>query len=92
MATIAEQRAKLNEKINRLKEREKLLANKEKTQERKARTKRLIELGAFIESFMSEESIAVLKKFDAADKKTLDSYIKDFEQNKLEKQRKEYGL
>lgn len=50
MASIKEQRAKLQEKIAALQAREKTLAAKEKEKERKARTKRLIEIGAVVES------------------------------------------
>lgn len=50
MATIKEQRVKLQEKIAKLQAREKALAQKDRLQERKARTKRLIEIGAVIES------------------------------------------
>lgn len=50
MASIKEQRAKLQEKIASLQAREKALAAKEKQKERKARTKRLIEIGAVVES------------------------------------------
>lgn len=50
MASIKEQRAKLQEKIAALQAREKALAAKEKEKERKARTKRLIEIGAVVES------------------------------------------
>lgn len=50
MASIKEQRAKLQEKIAQLQAKEKALAQKDKLQERKARTKRLIEVGAVVES------------------------------------------
>jgi hypothetical protein len=50
MASIKEQRAKLQERISALQAREKALAAKEKEKERKARTKRLIEIGAVVES------------------------------------------
>ena len=50
MASIKEQRAKLQEKIAQLQAKEKALAQKDKLQERKARTKRLIEIGAVVES------------------------------------------
>lgn len=50
MASIKEQRAKLQEKIAQLQAKEKALARKDKLQERKARTKRLIEIGAVVES------------------------------------------
>ena len=49
MASIKEQRAKLQEKIAQLQAKEKALAQKDKLQERKARTKRLIEVGAVVE-------------------------------------------
>lgn len=39
------------------------LENKQKIQERKARTKRLIELGAIIESKFSDDALLVLKEF-----------------------------
>lgn len=61
MATIKEQRAKLQEKIATLQAREKALAAKDKEQERKARTKRLIELGAIVESKLTPEAIEALK-------------------------------
>ena len=50
MASIKEQRAKLQEKIATLQAQDKALAAKEKEKERKARTKRLIEIGAVVES------------------------------------------
>lgn len=50
MASIKEQRAKLHERIAALQAREKALAAKEKEKARKARTKRLIEIGAVVES------------------------------------------
>ena len=50
MASIKEQRAKLQEKIAQLQAKEKALAQKDKLQERKVRTKRLIEIGAVVES------------------------------------------
>lgn len=50
MGSIKEQRAKLQEKIAALQAQEKKLAAKEKEKERKARTKRLIEIGAVVES------------------------------------------
>ena len=50
MASIKEQRAKLQEKIAQLQAKEKALAQKDKLQERKARTKRLIAVGAVVES------------------------------------------
>lgn len=50
MASIKEQRAKLQAKIEALQAREKALAQKDRAQERKARTKRLIEIGAVVES------------------------------------------
>ena len=49
MATIKEQREKLKAQIAKLQAREKLLAGKDRVQERKARTKRLIEIGATVE-------------------------------------------
>lgn len=64
MASIKEQRAKLQDKIAALQAREQALANKEAEQERKARTKRLIELGAIIESKLTEETIYVIKHID----------------------------
>lgn len=50
MASIKEQREKLQAKIAQLQAREKALAQKDKVRERKARTKRLIEIGAVVES------------------------------------------
>lgn len=50
MASIKEQRAKLQARIAKLQAREKKLAADEKEKERKARTKRLIEIGAVVES------------------------------------------
>lgn len=61
MASIKEQREKLQAKIAALQAREKALAQKDKAQERKARTKRLIELGAFVESKLTPEAIEGLK-------------------------------
>lgn len=61
MASIKEQRAKLQEKIAALQAREKALAQKDKLQERKARTKRLIEIGADIENRFSADAIFVLR-------------------------------
>lgn len=61
MATIKEQREKLQERIAALQAREKALAAKDRAQERKARTKRLIELGAAIESKFSADAIFVLR-------------------------------
>lgn len=49
MATIKEQREKLKAQIAKLQAKEKLLAGKDRVQERKARTKRLIEIGATVE-------------------------------------------
>ena len=52
MASIKEQREKLQAKIAQLQAREKALAQKDKVRERKARTKRLIEIGAVVESLV----------------------------------------
>lgn len=64
MASIKEQREKLAKKIATLQAREKDLASKEAEQERKARTRRLIELGAIIESKLSDDAIFVLRHID----------------------------
>ena len=54
MATIKEQREKLKAQIAKLQAREKLLAGKDRVQERKARTKRLIEIGATVEKIYGQ--------------------------------------
>lgn len=61
MATIKEKREKLQERIAKLQAREKALAQKDKVKERKERTKRLIELGAIVESKFSEDAVFVLR-------------------------------
>ena len=49
MTNIKQQREKLKAQIAKLQAKEKLLAGKDRVQERKARTKRLIEIGATVE-------------------------------------------
>lgn len=67
MATIKEQREKLKAQIAKLQTREKLLAGKDRVQERKARTKRLIEIGATVEKVygqpIEKELLPYLEKF-----------------------------
>lgn len=54
MVTIKEQREKLKAQIAKLQAKEKLLAGKDRVQERKARTKRLIEIGATVEKIYGQ--------------------------------------
>jgi len=61
VANIKEKKEKLAEQIAKLQARYKQLDQKDKVQERKARTKRLIEVGAVIESKFSADAISVLK-------------------------------
>lgn len=61
MATLKEKREKLQERIAKLQAREKALAQKDKVKERKERTKRLIELGAIVESKFSKEAVFALR-------------------------------
>lgn len=61
MTNIKEKKEKLAEQIAKLQARYKSLEKKDRVQERKARTKRLIELGAVIESKFSADAISVLK-------------------------------
>lgn len=75
MASIKEQRTKLKEKIAALQAREKTLAAKEKEKERKARTKRLIELGAIVESKLSTEAIEGLKAMTKEQLEKMDSQL-----------------
>ena len=65
MATLKEKREKLQERIAKLQAREKALAQKDKVKERKERTKRLIELGAIVESKFSDDAVFVLKYLSA---------------------------
>lgn len=75
MASIKEQRARLQEKIAALQAREKALAQKDKAQERKARTKRLIELGAIIESKLSDDAIAGLRSMTKEQLEKLNGWL-----------------
>ena len=52
----------IEEKINQLKAQKQAIINKEKEKERKARTKRLIEIGAIIDS-MGIDSVYLAKEF-----------------------------
>lgn len=67
MANFKEQREKLKAQIAKLQAREKLLASKDRVQERKARTKRLIEIGAVVEKVygdsIEKELLPYLEKF-----------------------------
>lgn len=65
--SIDEKLAELEEQKNQLKEKEKRLRAQQKEQERKARTKRLIEVGATVESVLgrpiNKEDLSKLKTF-----------------------------
>lgn len=65
--SIDEKLAELEEQKNQLKEKEKRLKAQQKEQERKARTKRLIEVGATVESVLgrpiNKEDLPKLKMF-----------------------------
>ena len=67
MTTIKQQREKLKAQIAKLQAKEKLLAGKDRVQERKARTKRLIEIGATVEKVygqpIEKELLPCLEKF-----------------------------
>ena len=75
MASIKEQRAKLQARIAKLQAREKKLAADEKEKERKARTKRLIELGAIIESKLSDDAITGLRSMTKEQLEKLNGWL-----------------
>lgn len=79
MATIKEQKEKLTEQISKLQARYKQLDQKDKIQERKARTKRLIERGAMLESKLSERAILVMSKMPKEKMYNVDKWLIDHE-------------
>lgn len=79
MATIKEQKEKLAEQISKLQARYKQLDQKDKIQERKARTKRLIERGAMLESKLSERAILVMSKMPKEKMYNVDKWLIDHE-------------
>lgn len=54
MADISEKIAKAEEEIRQLQNKKRRLLNQQKSEERKARTRRLIERGAILESFLEQ--------------------------------------
>lgn len=54
MADISEKIAKAEEEIKQLQNKRRKLLNQQKNEERKARTRRLIERGAILESFLEK--------------------------------------
>lgn len=67
MADISEKIAKAEEEIRQLRNKKRKLLNQQKAEERKARTRRLIERGAILESFLEQpeqfqDVVAELKK------------------------------
>lgn len=75
--SISDEREKLQKRIEQLQAREKQLAAKEKEKERKARTKRLIELGASVESKFSDNEIEVLKKLNEKQLQPVKKWLSD---------------
>ena len=71
--TNQERLEKLQKKQEQLKAREKALKARISTQERKARTKRLIEIGALVES-------ALGRKLEEKDREKLSAYLKQSEE------------
>ena len=73
---LEEQILRDEQTIKRLQARIKENKAKESEKERKARTKRLIELGGFIEGQLSEESISILKVLPRFRFVKMDNYLK----------------
>lgn len=76
---------KIEEKINQLKAQKQALLAREKEKERKARTRRLIQIGAIIES-MGIDDIELAAKFKATfeNNNSYNNWLNDFiEKNKI---------
>ena len=75
MVSIKEKKEKLVEQISKLQARYKQLDRKDKVQERKARTRRLIERGAAMESKLSEDAISVFMMMSKSDLHNVDKWL-----------------
>ena len=78
---LKEKREKLQERIAKLQAREKALAQKDKVKERKERTKRLVELGAIIESKFSKDAVFVLRNLPKDNLAKVEEWLMKHKQN-----------
>lgn len=76
---------KIEEKINQLKAQKQALLAREKEKERKARTRRLIQIGAIIESMgIDDIELAAKFKFTFENNNSYTNWLNDFiEKNKI---------
>lgn len=76
---------KIEEKINQLKAQKQALLTREKEKERKARTRRLIQIGAIIESMgIDDVELAAKFKYTFENNNSYNNWLNDFiEKNKI---------
>lgn len=76
---------KIEEKINQLKAQKQALLTREKEKERKARTRRLIQIGAIIESMgIDDVELAAKFKYTFENNNSCNNWLNDFiEKNKI---------